>query len=210
MQIRHITSVRFPVYTGVRVLMMPFHIHNPEGSLPDYLKEYATQVRKVLMDTKAEGVGYLTVDEAELRPGEYHRRPGKHVDGVGEDGETAAAWGGGGGGGWGSGGMYLASNVVGCRGWDGELSSKPGPDGDCAHVQPSGNEVMMAANQVYWCSPLALHESLPMTAHCVRQMFRLSMPNPSPWYESCTPNPLGIQPTGKILPARDQYMAHRR
>src|ERR1700722_5585694 len=99
--------VHFPKFNGIRVMMLPFKMEDIR-SLPDYLSHYRTIVAEIINHSPIrQGVAYLTIDEALVKIGETHRRPGLHVDGIGPDGKIAG-WGGGGG--WGSAGMFLASN----------------------------------------------------------------------------------------------------
>lgn len=196
--------VNFPAYTGTRVMMMPFHIHNPFGSLPDTLEHYKGVVTAMCaMSRVVYGTGYLTVDEAFVRAGETHRRPGLHIDGAG-------SWGGGGS--WGSGGMLVAASVAGSRAWHRQLMGEPGPEGDCSHLwaQLKDDEsIILGPGEVFWCSPTCVHEAIPMVVDVERQFIRLSMPNDAPWYEGYTENPLGIKPTGPVLPARAEFMGYR-
>lgn len=197
-------TVVFPEFTGTRVMMMPFRVDDPHGTLPHYLQGYAALVAE-LAPWAPSGVGYLTVDECGVRIGDTHRRPGLHVDGVGEDGLGAGAYGGGGG--YAAHGMVVAASVEACRGWVQSFDGTPGPDGDCSHLESQLNpdrEVRFKANRAYWCGALAVHESLPVAATCRRQFLRVSMPSSAPWHEGYTPNPLGILPAGRILPRRQQ------
>jgi hypothetical protein len=195
----YVCNVRFPEYTGVRVMMMPFWPSNPHESLPDNLKQYANMLRFMRGTVPDLAVGYLTVDEAMVYEGETHRRPGLHVDGVGEDGDVGGG-GYGGGGGYASRGMYVASTHPGCRAWDGVFQGAPGKDGDCEHLrsQLRGPGELMAKFGVYWCGNLAVHESIPMPKDCFRQFVRVSMPSIAPWHDGYTENPLGIKPAGPI------------
>jgi hypothetical protein len=189
-------------------MMMPIRMDDPEGSLPDSMGQWRPALR-TLMDrcTVRDGVGYLTIDEALIPAGESHRRPGLHVDGVG-------AWGGGGK--YGANGMILASDRFGCQGWNQSFDGEPGPEGDCSHLADqcrNGSElVRMSPDRMYWCSPLAVHESVPQSWSPLpvkRALVRLSMPNDCPWHEGYTENPLGVRPTGEILPARTAFMGYR-
>ena len=202
----------FPLFSGTRVLLMPFVIHDPETSLPNSLAHYRALVARLCALVPSErGVGYVTIDEALVRTGETHRRPGIHVDGVGADG-SQAAWGGGGGAWSGCGGMLLASPHSGCRGWRQVFDGDPGLDGDCAHLAAECRDdavVDMLPNRAYWCNSLAVHEALPVREDVRRQFIRVSTPSRAPWYLGCTPNPLGIQPTGPILPMREAHLAYR-
>lgn len=195
-------TVEFPAFSGVRVMMMPFLMQGPRNSLPDSLGMYRDAVASICsMATVKEGVGYLTIDEALVRAGETHRRPGLHVDGFGAYG---------GGGGYAANGMFLASTHEGCVGYAQSYEGEPGMDGDCEHLRSElGSGAVMRAGHVYWCSPMALHESLPMRADIHRQLIRVSMPSDAPHHREYTPNPTGVQPTGEPAPARPGYMAFR-
>jgi len=61
---------------------------------------------------------------------------------------------------------------------------------------------LLASGGLYWLSSLCVHESLPVVQDVHRQFVRISLPSTADWYEGCTPNPKGIQPTGKIMPRR--------
>jgi hypothetical protein len=192
----------FPDFTGTRVMMMPFYPADPVKSLPPRLRAYGELIEYVV-DRPPPGVGYLTIDEAELRRGETHRRPGLHVDGVGEDGQDAGAYGGGGG--YAAHGMVLMANVLGCVGWAQEFHGAPGLDGDCAHLAEQcrmEDAIFFEPLRAYWCGPLAVHQAVPVQQDCRRQFMRVSMPSKAPWHEGYTPNPLGVKPAGPTLPAR--------
>lgn len=188
-------QVEFPRYSATRVMMMPFLLEEPRGSLPTPLTGYRGLVSHICSKSAVrEGVGYLTIDEALVLEGETHRRPGLHVDGLG-------AWGGGGG--YAANGMFVAASVEGCEGYQGVFDAALGDDGDCAHIDVSkATTVRMGASKLYWCSPRAIHRSLPMPRDIHRQFIRISMPSDAPWHEGYTPNPLGIMPTGPIGLAR--------
>lgn len=204
-------EIVFPEFSGTRIMMMPFLLHDPERSVPDSLALWRPALAALCaLAPLHEGVGYLTIDEAVVGAGETHRRPGLHVDGIGPDGR-AAAWGGGGG--YAGNGMLVAASVEGCRGWVGEFRGYPGNNGDCAHLAEQcamERMITMRANVVYYCSPLAVHEAIPMTTEQPRQFVRVSMPSRCPWYEGYTRNPLGVEPTGPVHPRRDEFMNYRR
>ncbi len=80
-------------------------------------------------------IGYLTVDEREVRRGETHRRAGLHVDGVYNG--SAGGWGGGApGGGWGvvGNGMLTVSSHAMCRVFNKDFVGWPGMEGECGHL----------------------------------------------------------------------------
>lgn len=196
-------QLTLPPFSGVRVMMMPFLMQEPRGSLPDSLSHWCDAVAHVCsLATVKTGVGYLTIDEALVRAVETHRRPGLHVDGVGAYG---------GGGGYAANGMFLVSSHVGCRGYAQMIEAEPGPDGDCEHLREDlsmGFE--MKPNRIYWCSPMALHESIPMRADTRRQLLRVSMPSSAPYHREYTPNPTGVTPPGKPAPPRVAQMGFRK
>lgn len=121
-------------------------------------------------------------------------------------------WGGsGGGGGWGGSssslywwdgtGLLTISDVVGCQAWHQLFSGDPKVEGDCEHLRNQCREdcaVTLKPRTLYWLSPSCVHESLPMSVNTRRTFVRLSLPSKCDWYDGCTPNPLGIKPTGKI------------
>lgn len=199
--VKKLSQVRFPKFSGTRVMMMPFHIQYPVDSLPAYLKGYGEMVRCLKLGEP--GIGYLTVDEVFVKKGETHRRPGLHVDGYG-------SWGGGGG--WGGRGMILASTMQGCRAWQHESPIPVDSDGGLDHAREhfkDADSILMEPNTAYWCAPMAVHESIPQYIDWNRQFVRISMPNDFPWFEGYTENPFGIKPEGPILPARTKQMHYR-
>lgn len=200
-----VSDITLPRFTGVRVMMMPFLLHHPLTTLPNYLGQWVDVIDAAL-GGYLYGVGYLTVDEALVKAGETHRRPGPHVDGIGPDGGHGG-WGSGGG--YGASGMYMASSHVGCRVWLGEIPGEPGPDGDCSHLEldPDAAQILQPRS-LWWCDSLCVHEAIPMAEDTKRQFMRISMPSTCPWYEGYTENPLGIQPTGPIH-ARRSGMEYR-
>lgn len=209
-KIERFGAIQFPAFSGIRIMMMPFLLEDLD-TLPAMLDSWAFAVADLCrMSSVKRGVAYLTIDEAAVSAGMTHRRPGLHVDGIGEDG-GCGAWGGGGGG-YAANGMLVAASHLGCRGWAQEFSVDAGPNGDCeqlrAELDPVA-EVQMLAGNVYWCNPTAVHESISMMDDVERQFVRLSMPSMAPWHEGYTRNPLGIEPTGPIHGPRSEFMAYR-
>lgn len=200
---------QFPAFSGTRVMMMPFHAHDIDGSLPDYLDAYKPLLRAMIQRAPAhvvfpeDATAYLTIDEMALEPGKIQRKSGLHVDGM-YQGELAGAWGGGGGG-WGScgNGMLLVSNTDGlCTMWTGEFSGVPVGDGDCEHLRdqlPGMEAYELQAGDVIWADGLMVHESHAAKSAVNRQFVRVSLPNNAPWFVGYTENPLGIVPCGPVL-----------
>ena len=204
----HWEPLKFPEYTGLRVMMMPVKLGSLVG-VPDQYKDLVTALYgmtefRFIAD---QCIGYLTIDEQELHPGETLRRAGKHVDGYYHG--SCGAWGGGPGepgGGWGSvgNGMLTVSSTAHCRGYLGVIQGTPGPEGEADHLIMPNQGTLFGAGDVYWVDGAAVHESLPVTEITKRQFVRLSMPSSGPWFEGYTPNPdSSIQPTGDILPRRE-------
>lgn len=180
-------------------MMLPFMLQDLDTvPFPQY-RELVSRMRKRLCvrPYPDSGVAYLTIDEAALKAGEFHRRPGLHVDGAG-------GWGGGGGG-WGKGGFLVASNLVGCRVWVGTWQGTPSASGEVPRqVFPEHEMDFLRPNFSYLLGPMTVHESTPMVRDCKRQFIRISLPNNCPWYEGYTESPYGIKPTGPILPRRKE------
>lgn len=155
--------VSLPQFSGTRILMMPFQMHNLLGSLPDGLHHWVPALRQARsLIRRQHGTFYLTIDESVVQPGTPQRRPGLHVDGWHVDGTTAGgSWGGGGGGSWGGGGgggggggwgggsqpidtepepatdsgMVVFTSHLGSRAWNKEFTGDPAEFGDCEHLR---------------------------------------------------------------------------
>lgn len=199
--------VDLPDFSGIRVMMMPL-ILGMGDSIPPMLDRWRGTLAKLFdFCPQHKGqVGYLTIDEKHVKASTTHRREGLHVDGVLNG--RAGGWGGGGGGGWGASGtgMLTVSNPAGCRAWRGTFDGWPGNDGECDHLRDQlGDGELFKPNTCYWVDGLCVHESVPMEKDVDRTFCRLSMPSTAPWFEGYTENPLGVKPTGEILPRR-KYM----
>lgn len=201
----HRGAVALPVFSGTRIMMMPLALGDL-STVPDFLKAWRPALETLFGMTKDRGVGYLTIDEKIVEPGQTHRRRGLHVDGIYRGGP--GAWGAGGPGPWGApgSGMLTISSIPGCRAWRGTFAGKPGFEGECDHLESQcrdADATTFETGEVYWLDGLCVHESVPMTERVPRQFVRLSMPSCAPWFEGYTVNPLGIEPTGPILPRRE-------
>lgn len=201
---RKVGEVGLPPFAAIRVMMLPIIIGDAD-SLPQFVATYHPTVCSLarMADSEHLGkVGYLTIDEKTVYAGLTHRRAGLHVDGG-----DSRGWGGGGG--WGSRatGMLTVSSRAGCRAWAQDFDGEVGYEGDCEHLRPQllSEGTVLGAGEVYWLDGLCVHESIPQTTQMQRQFVRLSLPSIAPWYEGYTENPLGIKPTGPILPRR-KYM----
>lgn len=196
-------TVALPGFTGTRVMMMPVLLGDL-SSIPEQLKHYRQALASLFSfrPQHAGQVGYLTIDEKRVEPSRTHRRAGLHVDGV-----YQGRWGPwGGGGGWGSAGngMITVASHVGCRAYHQTVDGLPGWEGECDHLADQLRDgTDFEAGRAYWVDGLCVHESLPQPVAVDRQFVRLSMPSTAPWFEGYTENPLGVKPTGPILPRRD-------
>jgi hypothetical protein len=191
-------EVRFPAFSGLRVMMLPVALDDPR-TFPEAYRGLVSEL--VERSPVRRGVGYLTVDEALVRGGESHRRPGIHVDSTG-------AWSGGPA--YAGNGMLVVASDVGGVAWPGDHAGDVGPDGDCDHLRAAlPPSVPMRAGRVYRCSATMLHEGVPLQRDALRQFVRLSLPTTAPWYEGYTSSPCGVLPTGPVLPRRAAQMGYR-
>lgn len=202
----------YPAFSGVRIMMMPFHAHDVAESLPTLLDSYKPLLQAMIdrapnhVVFPTDATAYLTIDEMYLAPGVIQRKPSLHVDGM-YQGELSGAWGGGGGG-WGSvgNGMLLSSNTDNlCKMWTGKFDGLPINDGECDHLRgelPSKEMYSFQAGDVIWADGLLVHESYPAQHAVHRQFVRVSLPNNSPWFVGYSENPLGIQPCGRVVDER--------
>lgn len=213
--IRHVGSITFPPFRNIRVLMMPFYLHDGENSLPSCLNHWKQTINDLVdFQSIKFGIGYLTIDELKLKRGDTHRRPGLHVDGwISEDGFDSGGWGGGGG--YASPnqefGMILAASHFGSQGWNQEFHGQPKEYGDCQHLKDQCKpncKVDFQANQAYLLGPHTVHKCIPVQQDYHRQFIRISMPSKSNWNNSNTPNPLGILPEGKIVGRRPEHFTN--
>ena len=179
--------------------MMPVMIGFDDGVPTKYVPIYRSLCESA--EFRFDGmIGYLTIDEQELEPGQTLRRSGLHVDGYYHG--RCGAWGGGGG--WGSvgNGMFTVSSTPHCKAYLGMIDGEPKDEGECDHLVMPNDGYVFEAGQVYWVDGACVHESLPVTEKTKRQFVRLSMPSNGPWFEGYTENPTGLKPTGEILPRR--------
>ncbi len=78
-------------------------------------------------------------------------------------------------------GILLASTITAARGLIGSFDGPIHAGGDCSHIDISHmREIEMRAGQVYAGNVTSLHESLPVTADCVRTLVRLNVPGWTP------------------------------
>jgi hypothetical protein len=200
-EVKPLGDIRLPAFMGIRIQMMPV-ILGYMDSIPYELRHFRETILRIfcLMDQKHIGqTGYLTIDEKFVRFGQFHRRPGLHVD--------AGGWGG-------SGPRHPAASadngmivtqshehtVAYHQAFEGEI----GEEGDCKCLRRQAIAPNpLKAFKAYWLSGLTVHGHIsPMLQDTARQFVRLSLPSDAPWFDGYTENPLGVKPTGPVLPRR--------
>jgi hypothetical protein len=185
--VKELGSVGFPVFIGERVYMRRF---TKNDGLPLDLARWQPTVDAMLRDVDATGPVFIMIDQAEVRAGASHRRPGVHVDGYwleelgrhggGHHGKAS-------GDGWDvfdpsdDEAIVLASDVQGCVAYVGPWSGEVGHGGACDDVDFRGTErVLMNPRTVYAGNVAMLHESLPVRETTRRTLVRLNVPGWSP------------------------------
>jgi len=198
---RKVGDISLPPFSGTRVMMLPIVIGD-RSSMPDFVSHYAWtawRLAQMADPSHLDEVGYLTIDEKLVPAGKTHRRAGLHVDGGIDSpwGGSQRPWAS-------ATGMLTVSSHAGCKAWAQEFDGEVGDEGSCEHLrlQLKSDGTVLSAEEVYWLGGLCVHESLPQDTSVKRQFVRLSLPSTAPWYEGYTENPLGVLPTGPILPRR--------
>lgn len=196
--------VVFPAFSGLRVMMMPFRVDDDSSLSETQVGGYKSMVFDMLSRRRAaNGVGYLTIDEADVSAGETHRRPGLHVDGCGSYGSPKP---------YASGGMIIAANTCGTVAWSGVFDADAGKEGDCEHLRHllgAAEAVKMADSNAYWCSPFCIHEAVAAPIGIRRQFVRVSYPSDAPYHRPYTRNITGVEPTSQPGQDRTGFMRYR-
>lgn len=197
------SRVTFPEWRGERHYMLPFTV---DAGLPSGIGRFQQTVDQmmegVLVNKNQEC--YIMVDEKEVFPNTFHRRPGLHVDGYWEPGIYCH-------GGQPTHvpiprhvplprrhrgdsprhrgcssqdvneGLLLASNYSAARAVLGEYNRDFTNDwrgGDCAELNVNNlPEIFLQANRCYHMDVMTLHESLPITESVRRTLVRINVPN---------------------------------
>ena len=197
-------AVEFPAFTAERVYMVPFL--KAEG-LPFDLSRWQPTVDAMLDGVETDQPVYLMIDQAEVKAGVPHRRPGLHVDGHWVPALRAHSGLGEGGGGshrnppgrhiverndWRNPARHtapsyrpeaiiLASDVSACRAFVGDYDTRLGAGGECPTLVTTRlREILLERHRVYAGNVAMLHESLPVAEDCLRTVVRLNVPGWSP------------------------------
>ena len=178
-------SVSFPEFTGEKVYMRKFYKY---AGLPHDLRRWQQTVDMMLAEIESEEPIYLMIDQARLRAGDFHRRPGLHVDGYWDAGSQT----------WPPSpndphltidpsdippkeAIILVSNVLGCRAFVGRFDAMPKIGNDCADINTNHlRRIDMLPYVVYAGNVSMLHESIPVERDCLRTVVRLNVPGWSP------------------------------
>ncbi len=192
-------SIRFPEFSGVRCLMMPYIQGDPD-SVPETYAPYKEIIESVYL--KKGDVGFLTIDESPVIAGTSHRghlaKHGRalHTE-VGwrkENGFLQWAWG--------QGPevkvdhdvqVLLANNLNNsCALWNAEHpdTSFDGDIGHLAELYPYSDAIFMRAGEVYRIGVLTPHESMPVMHNFNRQFLRIVSSGVHGREEYFTLNPL--------------------
>jgi len=210
-----VTSVSsWPKPKDICINMMPF-VLGQENSIPKKYRQYWPLIKRCPIDLEEYGkIGYLTIHESLVKPGQSQRRPGIHTETPGllqrggdvTTSSVSLAWG------CGMysrnhfhGGIYMASNISdSCAVWEVKIN-KPaeivGPGGDIEHLRDFlGPVSLMKKSEIWWITDTTPHESLPLTRAQYRQYFRVVTSAVSVWYsDHSTENELGIKPNAQII-----------
>jgi len=228
-------KINFPEPTGININMMPIVLGmdnieylNPYFNIIDLCVRQQLGVEGAWEKyDKGKWIGYITIQESIVEPGETQRRPGLHIESplgkgrlvpqpnykeVGCDAYHNSEWKSIA---WGTGrwygthhadGIYMASNT--------ENSTKLYPylvensekvtdtHGGLEEFRKDLTGEIMKKDTMYWFTDKTPHESLPnLTDKPVyRQFFRLVVGPIGVWYsQHNTPNPLGVQPEAQII-----------
>ena len=175
-------QIEFPVFNGLRCLMMPYIQGDPD-SVPKEYHPYASIIATAFL--RAGDVGFLTIDESIAHAGKPHRGKRARTDRAlhTEAGvrHKVGVWGGG----WGRSDevtldagveILLANNLEeSCALWD-AWHPDTSLDGDIGYVAdqyPYSKAILMKAGEVRRIGIFTPHESLPMKRTFQRQFLRI-------------------------------------
>jgi len=193
-------TVPFPMFMGDRIYMLPL-IH---GRVAHEHKRWQPTIDAMINGINIPNKMFLMVDEKYMQAGTYHRRPGPHIDGYwvegaghrgeGQHGGTPSPSRHGGGGHRGGGGghawagpyteleaILLASNVSSCTAYEGQYEGEIKEGGSCESINLSTmKKLVMDEYTCYAGNVTMVHESMPVTTDCFRQLVRINVPHWSP------------------------------
>ena len=183
--ITKLNDVTFPEYTGERVYMTKF---TKASGLPSQLKRWQSTIDAMLekIDIKHEPI-FIMIDQARVKAGTTHRRPGIHIDGIWVPGDNTKD----------NIGMHstrdghkingvaqnedqalvLASNVRGCAAYLGEYHDQPQQDGSFTNINVGNLDKIELSPYSAWVGSAmtTLHESIPVPYDSYRTLVRLNI-----------------------------------
>ncbi|MDB4314465.1 hypothetical protein N9955_00390 [bacterium] len=199
-------KIKFPKFSGIRCLMMPYIQGDPSSVPEQYRKGYEDIIKNIVLDIGK--IGYLTIDESLAKKGKPHRGDRSKTDRAlhteaGLHPDAMYCWGGETYG-WGRGNrvtlerdteVLLANSIDNtCAYWDTEHENTS-LDGDIGHESekyPFSNAVYMKAGEVHKIGILTPHESLPVVKDIKRQFLRIIGEGVHGREEHFTINPLMV------------------
>lgn len=199
-----VNTIKFPEYTGIRCMMMPY-IQGDSNSLPDIYKPYADIIDNSYLQKGQ--IGWLTIDEGYVNAGKSQR--GYNSTGIDRNVHIevgiqrgAFCWGGSGTGTWGRShkvtlerytDVLIANNISDtCRIWD-KHESRQTADGDLSeYIQdyPTDTGILMKEGELVKMSIFTPHECIPQKESGYRQFIRIIGQGVKGREEHFTINPL--------------------
>lgn len=161
-------EIEFPKFNNDQLYMHAVDLSNPD--LPTELSHWAGAIKELLAHSPTKsGIGYVTIDQSEIKRNNPHRRPGKHIDG-----NFLGRW-------WTqsrpkTGGMLMVSDYQACRAWNGDYVGTPGQGGDCSHIDTDHMESFFLNSKQIYLANHAIHESMPVLEDTQRSLLRLTLP----------------------------------
>lgn len=189
-KVSHGNSLNFPLFSDERILMKPVVLGRQNGVPKQY--EGLLDTLFGLCESRHIGsIGYLTIDEQEVKAGETLREAGWHIDGeyqgeqlgwdtvstwnyaVNESGYSTHIHGGA------ANGFLIASTTSHCEAFLGDVDvdgvdEKGGIDFDPFRQAAISN--VLDPNTAYWVCNNCIHQSMPVEETIRRQFTRLNMP----------------------------------
>lgn len=200
-------KLSFPESRGIMINMMPYIIGD-HGSIPPEYLQYIDIIKVCEFNLSKEEmgkIGYLTINESDVKAGETQRRGGAHVER-----HPNAPWGGGGSWGGEKGGLFMINSVdASCRIWPMQIP-QPEQGGNCERFRWMLNQMDhydMKANELVWMTDSTPHESLPAKENGHRQFFRMVSSDVGIWFEkNSTANRLGVEPPSNVrITRKDKF-----
>ena len=178
-------KIKFPKFSGIRCLMMPYIQGDPSSVPVEYRTGYEDIIKDVVLE--AGKIGFLTIDESVAKKGKPHRGDRAKTDRAlhteaGFHPDFVYAWGGNT---WGGNNrvflnknteILLANNVDNtCAYWNAqhENTSLDGDIGYESDKYPYSDAVFMKAGEVHKIGILTPHESIPVIQDIKRQFLRI-------------------------------------